>query len=457
MKNYIFKFFIFLFCALTISVVYAKPGTFNVGFDKKLIFTYPNDLLEGRSSMPPINFIFPEVFLSSNSAVRFAYTSNEMGGQSKLLTQMKLPFVASTSGRPKKFLDGTYYGSMPVEVTIFIRNASHLPTEGGPVDTSTANGWVKVWDDFFYYQANNFEEIDLKNHSEVDLKGYSINTLVLDFNEPFLYEGKVLEIVLVQKNTDIQAMHFGHDAYLYGGGWPNSYPFLVFVSNDASFSSTNYPGPAWAGEGIVWNLCDYIGCDGHPSPTRGIITLKQNEYSYSLTSDYYRPIVQFTYQNDMQIKAIKSELPEIVRVDESNYNLMELTINTEDIKNPIEIKNMEFQIYSDLGLTNISFAKNISKAKLYYTNKFKSFDISELIGEYEFKGSINKDDIFVINFSNPLVLQEGNNYFWLVYEVPTTNNNNEYLSVQLNLIKTNNKDTKFKSLEHSYYTKIQYD
>ena len=422
MKKYLLMLFVLLSGMIYIASAQPETGTFDVGFDQKLIFVNPNDLWEA-SSMLPINYYFPETFISDYSAVRFGYTSSEMGGQSRLLTQMKLPFVGITSGGPAGFWEvlGIAESNTPVEVAIFIRNASYLPASGGAVDTSAEHGWVKVWDDAYNYATNEYEEIDLN--------GSPIQALVINFKEPFLYAGAVLEVVMVNKSGihSLDRDNVGDISNL-----TYTYPFLLFASDDASFSSTNYPGPAWAGEGILWDWVSYIN-NGYEDEGTNFFTLNQNSYSLSLTGGFYRPIVQFTYQEKQNLVGIGSNMPDPVKLDEYNYNLMSLLFRTKGEEYPLNIAKFTFKTKDDEGE---KYVENITKIKIYYTESLDKFDseTAVLVGEYEFEDPIKPGDEFDVELSESISLLDGDNYFWMVYEIPTSNSCGDILSIQLQAV-----------------------
>lgn len=450
MKKYLLRLFIFLICATAFSTVYAQDGTIGVGLDQKLIFGYPWD-----EYMNTPNYSFPEAMVSSHSAVRVAYFPDEMGKEPQNLVQMKMPFL------PNDFMDGSgdlnpidfwdyligVQSNAPLDVAIYMRNSTSYPYEESLVDTSAANGWVKVWDGVYDFGSNEFDYV------EVTGWGATFPALVIDFDEPFFYEGEVLEIIFVNQSgvPSLITDDYGYPEDLNWDDIHYMYPFLTYYSDYEQ-------GAAWSGYNMVWEPYYYF-IEGFVDDW-SFPPLKPTYFINSTMYDnYFRPMIEFTYQNDMVIKSIKSQMPNIVKIDEYNYGLMELNINTVSKSNPIEINSLEFQVYSNLGLGKIDFAENITKAKLYYTDKTSSFNMNDakLIGEYTFKGTIGKDEIFVIDFSKTLELGEGANYFWLVYEIPTTNKCDDYLSAQLNVIETNNEDINFKGLEHAYYTQIQYE
>ncbi len=89
---------------------------------------------------------------------------------------------------------------------------------------------------------------------------------------------------------------------------------------------------------------------------------------------------------------------------DKNQAILSVNVKTTDDLNALSAEKFAFT-------TNSTFAQ-VEKATLYYTGKNNSFTTSHKVGE----ANITADD-FEISCSAPQVLFEGNNYFWLAYDL----------------------------------------
>lgn len=87
--------------------------------------------------------------------------------------------------------------------------------------------------------------------------------------------------------------------------------------------------------------------------------------------------------------------------------ILSINVKTNDDLNPLTVSKFSFN-------TNGSFA-NIEKATVYYTGKNNIFSTAKKVGEI----NVTSDN-FEVDCAVPQPLIEGNNYFWLAYELKTT-------------------------------------
>ncbi len=430
-KNYFYSTFLLLILLLSaVGTAIAQgqviTGTFDVGFDKPAVFTDPM-VTPGLS----VNYYFPEMFKSTHGATSVAYTAEEMGGKPRLLTKMRIPFVTNADdGGPADIwlplTRGEAPADFPGKVSIFLRNAKNLPTSFGGVDTSAANGWVKVWDDAYDYKENTFEEVLIKDEYN--------DALVIEFAKEFLYTGGVLEVVFYNKVgrvilSDTLSITFGYIVY--------NYPFLCYADNSKDFSSTSTPGPRYAFDQMIWQWRTYLG--NYPNPVLGTDYHVGDMSNYTFAPAfnmgddkvYLRPMVQFAYEEHMmEVENIISSEPQNMKQNELNYSMSRINIQTEKSPYPLTPLKLKQMALNTAGTT----ADHILKAKLYSTSKINNFVIEEHqpIAEYVFQRfPVSENEPFVIELEKPLELDQGDNYFWIVYEINTKNNCGDILELKL--------------------------
>ncbi|NLJ14729.1 MAG: T9SS type A sorting domain-containing protein [Ignavibacteria bacterium] len=428
-----FLLLVLLLSAVGTEVVLAqvpvKTGTFNVGFDKTPVWkspvSYPGFM---------VNYYFPEMFRSRYGATAVAYTAEEMDGEA-LLTKMTIPIVTSSDGNtPEDFWRFVGYpATSPGNVSIFLRNAEKLPPALGPVDTSASNGWVKVWDGEYDYENNTFEKVLINNAYE--------KALVIEFSNAFLYTGGVLEVVFCNKLGRIMLDERPDGVYITPADLVYNYPFLCYSDNSDDFSTKSFPGPRYAFQEMIWQLLTYL--NNYPNKVLGTdyqvgdlvnYTFAPSNVGGDENTAYLRPMVQFTYIDQMmEVQNIISSEPQKMRQDELNYNMSRINIKLKTNESlypstPLKLKKMALN-------TAATTADHVLKAKLYYTFQVNSFVLTaaqQPIAEYIFQGPVSANQPFEIEFDEPLELTEGDNYFWVVYEINTKNNCGDKLELKLN-------------------------
>lgn len=435
MKKYCSKFLIIvvlLFIANLGTLI--AQNTFDVGFDGtyKIVFFDPTDK-PGYA----INYYFPESFCSEYTATSVTYSNKEMGVGPRMLTKMKFPFMTFTSNEPADFwrIMVGMDSDTPTDVAIFLRNADKLPRCTGSFDTSAANGWVKVWDGQYDYERNDIEPL------YIDAIGMEFPALVVEFAETFFYEGEYLEVVFHNKSGDYPLDDDLNVWYLN-----YNYPFLCYILNDDyGYGSDNHPGPRYAlSYKMIWDWTLYL--NNWPYNSHGedfFYGEGADTYSVYMKEMYPRPLIQFEYTDAMVIDRIIADVPDIVKIDEANYDMIRLNIRTTE-GGEIPLKLLDLNLTTGDGS-----AMYINKAKLYYTEDANEFDFEDAvpIKEFVFEDLIQEPDYsYVISLDTPLELIGGNNYFWLVYEIPTYNSCGDILSMRLESIKVRELNTILKEV-----------
>ncbi len=96
-----------------------------------------------------------------------------------------------------------------------------------------------------------------------------------------------------------------------------------------------------------------------------------------------------------------------VKPGSDDQAVLKIVINTEGLLNPITLNSL---IVNLNGSSNLS---DISSVKLYATERSEKFATDNAVGSSQLPTSDN------LTFSENMVLQPGDNYFWLAYDVPS--------------------------------------
>lgn len=126
----------------------------------------------------------------------------------------------------------------------------------------------------------------------------------------------------------------------------------------------------------------------------------------SNTDDGFEAIVsQFTPQ-PMTVKAaeVKQITEGTVCAGDTDEQILSVKLTTENTSPVLKVKNFKFT-------TNNTFAQ-VAKATLYYTKTSNAFSTAKKVGETAVTA-----DAFTIQAASEIELMEGDNYFWLVYDV----------------------------------------
>ncbi|UZR99265.1 choice-of-anchor L domain-containing protein [Chondrinema litorale] len=164
--------------------------------------------------------------------------------------------------------------------------------------------------------------------------------------------------------------------------------------------------------------------------------LDLSAYTGSTIKIRFRGVTGNNYQSDIAIDNIllESRAPMIyvsstttqntdnVEQGSTDAQIIGIEVVTSGVANPLAITSLAF---NTTGSTNTT---DISNAKIYYTGTSNTFATTSQLG-----GTINSPNgSFTINGSQQL--EEGTNYFWLVYDVDANATANNVLDAQLNSI-----------------------
>lgn len=133
--------------------------------------------------------------------------------------------------------------------------------------------------------------------------------------------------------------------------------------------------------------------------------------NYSFTRTYSRPNIRITYTPySMVLNALNTEHPTVasVKFGSSDVQILKTNVRTLNSLNALKLNAMN---YNTIGTTNVS---DITKARLYYTGNSNTFATTTPVGQEVIapNGSFS--------FTDSVTLAEGNNYFWLVYDLSST-------------------------------------
>ncbi len=253
---------------------------------------------------------------------------------------------------------------------------------GGAIDTSAANEWQKV-----YYKSAGFscctEGIQQECGDPCGGGHYPAPAgywFTFNFDTPFTYDG-----------TSYLEVQFGK--------WGNS------GTGNVNAFVVNY----FTAAGGVYR---YL------SNSNGGAT-------YS-TRNTYEPHIRFNYeQPNMSYLRTEVSFPSKTRLTDKQYNVLQYNVITEKKSNPLKLNSLE------LNYNNTTASTKLSKIEVYSTGASDVFSTNNLVSSI-----INPDisELSTLNFNNQ-TLGEGNNYFWVVYEVdPTLTNCNNVLSGNVNKV-----------------------
>lgn len=127
-----------------------------------------------------------------------------------------------------------------------------------------------------------------------------------------------------------------------------------------------------------------------------------------------------------EIRASQSTAGTVVAGDKEQL-ILSFNINTENTEPALAVRKLSFT-------TNNTFEK-LSKATLYYTAGKEDFKSVNKVGEVAITS-----DAFVITVTEEIALREGNNYFWLAYDVKENARTGNVIDATLTNVSCSGKD-----------------
>ena len=248
-------------------------------------------------------------------------------------------------------------GSGMDNFAIYMRNYNGTTFASTSVDTSSSNGFVRVW------STNNF------NPS-------STGWCTFEFDNPFIYDGtSSLEVVILHND----------------GSYSNNTSYSVYTYYDGNVSTAS--------------RFSYAYQDGSGSTT----------YPYSST---YAVQARFEFDaNSMKYLRTETMTPKVRKVSDVEYVISGANVITEKPKKPLSV-NM-FSVYVDELIkaklkTELLQSDEITNIKVYYTFGSDEFSAGNMVADYT---DVKIGRYQKVRFNTPATLREGDNYFWITYTV----------------------------------------
>ena len=137
-----------------------------------------------------------------------------------------------------------------------------------------------------------------------------------------------------------------------------------------------------------------------------------------------------------QFKPAAMTVESITASQESNLKACAGDSNVPALSFNIKTANTEPALTaSKFTLTSNSTFANITKASIYYTGRSNKFSTAKKIGEAE----VNADS-YTINASVPTSLLEGDNYFWVTYDIASTVTNGQKVDAAIQAVTLSDKE-----------------
>jgi len=405
----------------TVSGPFGSWGNINpIPFDP---MNDPNNVfhfLHVNFSMPPVMELsdlasyIGDGLSAPPSSVMFVYTQNELGtnGTPCQLTEIRIPIVTNGDDTPydinMRFWQnlgwGTYYPMESPSIKIDIRN---VPVSGAntfnrttpiPVDdVTTANGWQTVWVGEWNHYTNSF------SIETVQGNGQQYVFLVITFDTPFNYMGEDIWISLT--NTETTQLI---DPFTYG--------FMSFTTTDASVGG-RYLGGKYASQLIIghWGMIN----TPDPPDWGWLYGADPNNYAVNwppYNNISYRPAMKFGYP---MMTVANTNLGNSSKINDTTYAMTAINVQTAVSGFPLKLTELTF------NTTGTGAGVAINRARIY-TSTTNNLANAQLIGTIT-----NLTGNVVFTPATAVQLAEGDNYFFIVYEIPTTNKCGDMLGVNV--------------------------
>ena len=426
----------------------AEPFTFTVATPAQgytllptVGFTYPFTSINQRS----VAFSIPPILESGNGSVMMVYTKNEIlgagnsfqSGETRQITQIRLAlrdtvYVESWGREPRDlnyefwrlFLyyqtlqDLSFWASDPTAINIKMRNATTTDVfaRGTNISTNltTQSGWQNVWDGEWDHWSNDIT-IDT-------IGGITYMILVITLDTPFNYTGEDIWLAISNVNEEVN----GESTSFFDGSIqdPFIYGFSCFETLDAT--AGRYLGPKFSGDRLAlsWvsvgnlDLMQIVGPYTHNQ--FGQYTPVDNFYSGDLpwSNMSVRPRLSFSFP--MMSTASNNTVDTIYKHTDTQYVA---AINIKTVNSDYALKLTELTF----NTTGTGTGVGINRARIYRsaTGNTNLSDV-QLIGTVT---NLTGNVVFTPASAVPLV--EGNNHFFIVYEIPGTNKCGDILGINV--------------------------
>lgn len=189
----------------------------------------------------------------------------------------------------------------------------------------------------------------------------------------------------------IQMGHLYVDIYT-GGGWQNEIWHLAYQQSSS--------GTDWKKATI--DLTPYLNSNTQQIRFRGITGL---DYRSDMALDDF----SIQESSSMSLTGITTVQGPVTNVDPYSINqqIISVQITTSGSANALEVTSFTFDTKGTVDPTDIG------NARLFYTGTSGTFATENQVGN-KFSPPVGE---FTIDFVNLAVLEEGTNYFWLVYDI----------------------------------------
>lgn len=183
---------------------------------------------------------------------------------------------------------------------------------------------------------------------------------------------------------------------------------LFYNSSAVSVGSQDvlniYNGTEPKPENLLETITDKVKLIKSTSPDGALTVTLKSKTGYP--ADGFEAIVKQYTPVQMTFDAVELHqyTTGTVSAGDKDQAILSVVIKTKDNKNPLTADRFSFS-------SNGTFA-NINKATLYYTGKKTDFATTKKVGEVNVAA-----DVFEITCSTPQALIEGDNYFWLAYDL----------------------------------------